>query len=178
MAEYEYDDGADYGGRVLWARIIVFAIIALSVFVLGRCTKGSGVDQAELAQVTADRDTLRDANDRLESTVEELNARIRELTSQQSTGAGTGTPGTGTPGTPASPGGTPGPTTPSDAASGPAPVGGETYVVQPGDTLSGIANQVYGDPTKFGLIAQANGITDSNPLQVGQSLTIPPNPDQ
>jgi nucleoid-associated protein YgaU len=176
MVEYEYDDASDFGGRVLWARVAVFAVIALCLIFLGRCTKGGGVDEAQLAQVEQERDTLLEANDRLEETVTDLNERIRELTSTGTTGTPapgqtTGTGVTGTEGT--------GTTTPTDAATGGSvPVGGSTYVVQPGDTLSGIAGQVYGDPTKFGLIAQANGITDSNPLQVGQSLTIPPNPDQ
>jgi nucleoid-associated protein YgaU len=57
------------------------------------------------------------------------------------------------------------------------PIGDLTYEVQPGDTLSIIAERVYGDPAAFGPIAQANGITDTSPLQVGQVLVIPPNPD-
>ena len=40
-----------------------------------------------------------------------------------------------------------------------------------------IAEAVYGDPLQFGAIASANGITDTNPLQVGQELQIPANPD-
>ena len=54
------------------------------------------------------------------------------------------------------------------------PVEERTYVVQPGDSLSGIARTVYGDPLLFGIIADANGITDTSPLQVGQTLVIPP----
>ncbi|MDY7102888.1 MAG: LysM domain-containing protein [Actinomycetota bacterium] len=46
-----------------------------------------------------------------------------------------------------------------------------TYVVQSGDTLGAIA-------ARFGVsvdaIAQANGITDPNAIQVNQELTIPP----
>ena len=177
MVEYEYDDASDVGGRVVWGRVAVFAVLALLLIFLGRCTKGGGVDEAQLTAVEQERDTLREANDRLEETVQDLNRRIQELTSPTTPG----TPGPTATGTPNAGGTT---TTPSDGATSGAgggttvPTDGSTYVVQPGDTLSGIAGQVYGDPTKFGLIAQANGITDSNPLQVGQSLTIPPNPDQ
>lgn len=54
------------------------------------------------------------------------------------------------------------------------PVEERTYVVQHGDSLSSIAHAVYGDPLRFGLIADANGITDRSPLQVAQTLVIPP----
>ncbi|WP_338602913.1 GH25 family lysozyme [Saccharopolyspora sp. SCSIO 74807] len=46
----------------------------------------------------------------------------------------------------------------------------ETYVVQPGDTLSDIGNKV-GVPWQT--VAQANGITDPNLIYVGQVLRIP-----
>ncbi|MGI9017851.1 MAG: LysM peptidoglycan-binding domain-containing protein [Euzebya sp.] len=55
---------------------------------------------------------------------------------------------------------------------------GRLYEVQPGDTLSTIAQQVYGDPTAFGIIAAANNVTQSSPLQVGQVLIIPALPDE
>jgi putative chitinase len=43
-------------------------------------------------------------------------------------------------------------------------------VVQPGDTLSGIAQQ-FGTTTQA--IAAANNITDPTLINVGQTLTIP-----
>jgi putative chitinase len=59
-----------------------------------------------------------------------------------------------------------GPTAPTPT---PAPAS-QSYTVQPGDTLSGIAAR-YG--TSVGAIAQANGISNPNLIQVGQHLTIP-----
>lgn len=55
-----------------------------------------------------------------------------------------------------------------------------TYEVQPGDTLSTIAEAVYGDPLAFAPIAEANGVGGDNALQVGQVLGIPERsvPDQ
>lgn len=48
--------------------------------------------------------------------------------------------------------------------------GAPTYVVQPGDTLRGIADR-YG--TTVARLQQANGIADENLIEVGQILNIP-----
>jgi len=48
-----------------------------------------------------------------------------------------------------------------------------TYVVKPGDTLTRIARQFYGDPYKYPLIQRANSIDDAGRIWVGQVLTIP-----
>jgi nucleoid-associated protein YgaU len=49
----------------------------------------------------------------------------------------------------------------------------EWYVVQAGDTLSGIAQQFYGDASKYKDIARANNISDPDLIKVGQKLQIP-----
>lgn len=51
----------------------------------------------------------------------------------------------------------------------------ETYTVKPGDTLEGIIIRFYGkyDTSKIAGIMQANGMTNPNQLQIGQSLVIP-----
>lgn len=61
-----------------------------------------------------------------------------------------------------------GPTAPTNPT--PPPSGGTTYTVRPGDTLGGIA-QRHG--TTVQAIAQANGITNPDRIQVGQQLRIP-----
>lgn len=50
------------------------------------------------------------------------------------------------------------------------------YVVQPGDTLSKIAQQFYGNASKYHVIFEANKpmLTDPDKIYVGQSLRIPP----
>lgn len=50
-----------------------------------------------------------------------------------------------------------------------------TYVVQSGDTLSSIAAKVYGSPTKWRKIYEANSevLPDPSTLEVGQRLRIP-----
>jgi len=49
----------------------------------------------------------------------------------------------------------------------------DTHVVQRGETLSSIAQSVYGDPDAYTRIAVANGITDPDVIVDGQVLTIP-----
>ena len=50
-----------------------------------------------------------------------------------------------------------------------------TYKVQPGDSLSKISKQVYGDANKYMRIFEANKdqLTDPNLIKVGQVLKIP-----
>lgn len=48
-----------------------------------------------------------------------------------------------------------------------------TVIVEPGDTLSGIARDVYGDASLFPIIAQANNLADPDVIRVGQRLVIP-----
>jgi nucleoid-associated protein YgaU len=47
------------------------------------------------------------------------------------------------------------------------------YVVNRGDTLSGIAGALYSDPTQWRVIAEANSIVDPRELQPGQNLIVP-----
>jgi len=48
-----------------------------------------------------------------------------------------------------------------------------TYTVQPGDNLSKISKQFYGDATKFKKIADANKLEDPDKIKAGQQLIIP-----
>jgi nucleoid-associated protein YgaU len=53
------------------------------------------------------------------------------------------------------------------------PVGSTAIIVQPGETLSQIAN---GDQQQMAAIAELNNITNSNRLVPGRALIIPPPP--
>ena len=56
---------------------------------------------------------------------------------------------------------------------------GESYEIQPGDTLATISQQYYGDPTQWRRIYDANKDAigaDPDKLKVGTKLTIPPKP--
>lgn len=50
---------------------------------------------------------------------------------------------------------------------------GRAYVVQQGDSLASIAQQMYGDPTRWRDIARANDLEEPFSLTVGESLQIP-----
>jgi LysM repeat protein len=66
------------------------------------------------------------------------------------------------------------PTQAQEAATQTAPAG-QSYTVQPGDTLSKIAKQYYGDAGQYMKIFEANRdkLQDPNKIQVGQALRIP-----
>lgn len=49
----------------------------------------------------------------------------------------------------------------------------KSFVVRRGDTLSGIAGQVYRDPARWRDIARANGIVDPRRLRPGDTLRLP-----
>lgn len=51
----------------------------------------------------------------------------------------------------------------------------QTYVVQPGDSLSKIAQKYYGDPALYTKIFEANRdlLKDPNKISPGQKLRIP-----
>ena len=53
---------------------------------------------------------------------------------------------------------------------------GQVYEVKPGDNLSKISKQFYGDPNEYMRIFYANRdkLSDPDRLKVGQQLTIPP----
>ena len=48
-----------------------------------------------------------------------------------------------------------------------------TYVVKRGDTLAAVAAEMYGDPSQWRLIAEANRQDDPRRQQVGAVLTVP-----
>lgn len=58
------------------------------------------------------------------------------------------------------------PTTRSSGALG-------AHVVHDGDSLASIAYRVYGDPTRWRAIAEANGIDDPLALRSGHALSVP-----
>jgi nucleoid-associated protein YgaU len=55
----------------------------------------------------------------------------------------------------------------------PVVLGGGVHVVHPGETLTAIARQAYGDPRLWPLIEQANHLANPNLVVPGQALDVP-----
>jgi nucleoid-associated protein YgaU len=53
------------------------------------------------------------------------------------------------------------------------PQGKQIYVVKPGDSLSKISREFYGDANKYMKIAEANQLADPDKIKTGQQLVIP-----
>ncbi|MDP8969883.1 MAG: LysM peptidoglycan-binding domain-containing protein [Actinomycetota bacterium] len=152
---YEYEPEGDFGGRILWGRVAFIVVGALLMFLLGRCSASGGVPQSEVDEKNDQIEQLASENESLRQEVAALNAE-----GPRSPAGSDATEATDE--------------EPTERRSPAAPKQGETYIVKSGDTLISIAEKVYDDRGKWRLIAQANGIDDTNGLRVGQELRIPP----
>jgi hypothetical protein len=141
--EWDYDDRPRSGSKVLWGRIVALAIALFLAFLLGRTTAPKGIPESRLQD-------LRDQNEQLQQENDDLQALLAEPSESPSDAA-----------------------TPDDQASSDPNAEGETYVVEKGDTLRGIAQTFCGDPQFDDVIAEANDIQDPTNLPVGTELTIP-----
>lgn len=151
--DYDYDDYPDDDGRrpgVLWGRIVALLAGLLIAFLLGRATAG-GVDEAEVNELRAELRQTREENAELEDQV----AAAQEAA--QDDAAATETPDAEE----------------TDGAAETEEPEAQTYIVERGDTLRGIAQTYCGDPDQDDLIAVTNGIDDATQLSVGQELTLP-----
>ncbi len=159
--DYEYDGGEPYETRVLWGRIAVYAVSLILMFVLGSCVGGGGASEAELSELRTQVAELSQRNEELEQQIAAVGAGNAERPRISPTDEPTTAPEDGA--SPAAGDGTENPAGEGET---------RTYTVQPGDTLTSIAQQMYGDSTKFNIIAEANDIESQ--LVVGQELIIPP----
>ena len=51
--------------------------------------------------------------------------------------------------------------------------GRQIYIVKPGDSLSKISREFYGDASKYMKIVEANQLADPDKIKAGQQLVIP-----
>ena len=49
----------------------------------------------------------------------------------------------------------------------------QAYTIKPGDNLSKVSKLFYGNANKYSQIAEANGISNPDHIQIGQSIKIP-----
>lgn len=149
-AAYDYDEYAyeeRRGPNILWGRVVALALVLGLAFWLGRMTAGGGTDEGELRELRAELSAAQEENEDLENQLAAAEEEVDPAT----------TPGA----------------TPTDGATTAPEAEGETYTVERGDTLRGIAQTFCGDPQMDDLIAAENGIEDATQLSVGETLTIP-----
>ena len=147
--DWDYEEQPPRGPapKILWGRIALLAAVFLVAFLIGRATGGGGGVSQE------SYDSLKRQNNSLEQELAAAKEELKNPPDQNASPAATAT-----------------------AAATEAPEGDSvTYIVKPGDTLSGIADKYYDDPSLADFIAEANGI-DPGGLRPGIELTIPPKP--
>jgi nucleoid-associated protein YgaU len=157
--DQNYELEEDYAPRILWGRLAFFLLAIVLAFSVGRCTKSSGVDEDTFAAEQQKVVELQSENTVLQAQVDA--AAEQGNNNQGGSGNDDGAAGGQ-----------------SEAPATEEPVAGEgqTYTVQPNDTLTTIAQEFYGEQSKYDLIVDANNLTDDTPLRVGQELIIPPEP--
>jgi nucleoid-associated protein YgaU len=150
-----YDDWGDYEDprpKILWGRVAVLGGALLIAFLLGRAMAPDGIPQSRLASAQEQSDELQGQVDQLST---ELRQTQRQLTQLQNS--------------------------PPPAETQEEPEAKEeeptVYEVKSGDTLLGLAQEFYGDPELSVLIAEANNMSPTAKLNVGDQLIIPPKPD-
>ncbi len=155
--EHDYELEEDYAPRILWGRLAFFLLAIVLAFSVGRCTKSSGVDEDTFA---AEQQRVLELQS--ENTVLQQQLDAAAQNNQGNAGGDDGAAGEQA----------------TEAAASEEPVSGEgqTYTVQSGDTLTTIAEQFYGEQSRFDLIVDANNLDGDTPLRVGQELIIPEEP--
>lgn len=158
--EQDYELEEDYAPRILWGRLAFFLLAVVLAFSVGRCTKSSGVEQETFA---AEQQRVLDLQE--QNTILQQQLDAAETNANQGRGGGNNN------------GGAAG-DDPTEGTESESPVadGQTTYTVQENDTLTTIAEEFYGDQSKFDLIVDANNLTEDTPLRVGQELVIPQEP--
>lgn len=156
--------------QILWGRVAVLGGALLLALLLGMWLSGGdeGVDEEVHAELTRENERLAEQNEELQQQIDELSQ---------------GQPPENPPTADDDEDNDDDSDTDSDSDSDSDSDGGDgesqVYVVQQGDTLSGIAQRFYGSSGKEARerIAEANGIEPDATLTVGQELTIPPADD-
>lgn len=161
--EYDYEHEDDYAPRILWGRVALLVLGLLLAGVVGYCTAPDGASESDLQE---ERARVMELSSEVAQLRQQLDAQRANQGQRQGQRKGQGGGQQATEdGTESEQAGDD-----QDEVSGE----GQTYVVQEGDTLVGIAEQFYGDAGKFEIIADANNLTQDTPLQAGQELVIPP----
>lgn len=156
--------------NVLWGRVAAVVVVVLLAFGLGRCS-APGVSEEAAAELESRVADLSTENGDLRTQLDRFRA---EDEAEEPTDSDPTTPTT--PSIEPDTGTVPTESATSSATEVPTEepaTGGQIYVVEPGDTLFGIAIELYGDRERADEIADLNGLTRSSTLSVGQELRLP-----
>jgi nucleoid-associated protein YgaU len=164
--EPEYDEPYR-GTQILWGRVLVLLLALALAFWLGTTFGGDASAQTQLEEQRAEITRLESEVAALEAEVAAVDAAGGEKPSprpadnEENNNDGRGDDDT--------------PEPERSERSEPADDSSE-YVVQSGDSLASIAQEVYGDPTLWRDIAQANDLSEPYSLTVGDTLNVPARP--
>lgn len=150
--EWDYEEERTSPG-ILWGRVIAFATMLFLAFVVGRASAPSGVPDDEVQRLQNRLAVSQDEVARLQTQLED------ESKAEPSPNA--------------SP--TSSPTGEEDNQDDGATL---VYTVKAGDNFRELAERFYQDATLDDYLADANGMSLTDPLEVGQELQIPPEPEE
>lgn len=179
--EPDFTDEPYRGTQILWGRVVVLLLALALAFWLGTTFGGDASAQTKLEDQRAEIARLESEVAALEAEVAAVDAGDADDQADENDDAGRDeAPSQG----PSQPSQDDEPDEDATAASGEEAGTTSTdadddmseYVVQSGDSLAAIAQEVYGDPTLWRDIARANDLEEPYNLTVGDTLDIPPKP--
>lgn len=159
--DWDYDEEPQREGEpmnILWGRVAILGVALLLAFLFGRATKDGGVSPSELTSAERRVQSLQTENEDLRAQL----AAQPEVTDPVDTAPAEEETTT---------------EAPADEAES-TEIVGQTYTVERGDTLRGIAQEFYGDPELSDYLAEVNNITDPTAISVGMKLIIPDDPPE
>jgi nucleoid-associated protein YgaU len=168
--ETQFEDEPYHGTQILWGRVVVLLFALALAFWLGTTFGGDASTRSRLADQRAEIT-------RLESEIAALEEQVAAVDAggsppEDAAAASEPSGGDGDEGGDADQDSDDTETEPAEDTGG----DGNEYVIQSGDSLASIAQEVYGDPTLWRQIAQANDLSEPYALTVGDTLDIPEQP--
>lgn len=168
---YEWDDEEEVPEdrlNILWGRVAIFGASLLVAFLLGLWMAPNGIPESQVTSLKGEVSDLKNENEDLTkqlaaaedaAAAAEVPSDAADATGDAATGAETTTDA--------------GDTATTDDTMTPAQI----YVVRPGDSLTSISEDFYGTTEYGDYLAELNGISDPEALQVGAELTVPEEPE-
>jgi nucleoid-associated protein YgaU len=167
------------GTQILWGRVIVLLLALALAFWLGTTFGGDPSAQTQLQEQRAEIARLESEIAALEAEVAAADAGA-DAAGDESSSQPAGDQAADDQAAAGDEAAASEPSESSDDETGTKPTNAEgdasEYVVQSGDSLAAIAQEVYGDPTLWREIAEANDIQAPYSLTVGDTLAIPAEP--